>query len=261
MTKKQSRRLRKTLTLVFSAVLLVAISVGATIAYLTDTDSVANTFTVGNVEITLDEARTNKEGKPVDKDGKEVKETKDAPRVQGNEYHLVPGREIIKDPTVHVKANSEECYVRVFVKVSNWSAVKTVFAHAEMFKAGLDAGSKGYDNLFNGLFNGRYMNTTAPWWKLHKGEEDTNNDTFTFELRYMKGAGDAAIDATVPTSTADQDLKQVFGGITVPEGTTKEEIAALYTDDDKFKVEVTAQAIQAEGFETANDAWAAWPTT
>lgn len=251
MTKKQSRRLRKTLTLVFSAVLLVAISVGATIAYLTDTDSVANTFTVGNVGITLDEAKTNEEGKPVDKDGNEVGDKDDAPRVKKNEYHLVPGRGIIKDPTVHVKANSEECYVRVFVKVSNWSAVKTVFVNPTSTMS-----------VFDQIFNERIApGQTMGGWYVKNAVENTDN-TCTFELRYMKlDASYKEIDATVPTSTADQDLKQVFGGITVPTDTTKEEIAALYTDDDQFKVEVTAQAIQAEGFETANDAWAAWPTT
>ena len=47
----------KALLLTLCAVLLVAASVMGTMAYLTSTDKVENTFTVGNVKITLDEAR------------------------------------------------------------------------------------------------------------------------------------------------------------------------------------------------------------
>ena len=38
-------------------------------------------------------------------------------RVDANSYKLLPGHEYDKDPTVHVAANSETCYV--FVKVEN----------------------------------------------------------------------------------------------------------------------------------------------
>ena len=46
---------RKVLIIALCAVLLVSISVMGTMAYLTSQDSVKNTFTVGNVKITLDE--------------------------------------------------------------------------------------------------------------------------------------------------------------------------------------------------------------
>ncbi|MBQ9988977.1 MAG: hypothetical protein IJP30_04495 [Clostridia bacterium] len=47
---------RKALPLAFCAVLLVAASVLGTMAYLTSTDDVRNTFAVGSITITLDEA-------------------------------------------------------------------------------------------------------------------------------------------------------------------------------------------------------------
>ena len=97
---------KKALLLTLSAAALVAASVFGTYAYLTDTEAVTNTFTVGQVGITLDEA-------PVDKDGKETT----GERVIANEYHLLPGHEYDKDPTVHVDKDSEDCYV--FVKVEN----------------------------------------------------------------------------------------------------------------------------------------------
>ena len=97
----------KALMLVLCAVLLVTASVLGTMAYLTSTDQVVNTFTVGKVAITLDEAK-------VDPDGTAVTP---AARVKGNAYHLLPGHTYTKDPTVHVQANSEDSFI--FVKVEN----------------------------------------------------------------------------------------------------------------------------------------------
>ena len=49
----------KALVLTLCAVLLVVATVMGTMAYLTSTDTVTNTFTVGKVAITLDEAKVN----------------------------------------------------------------------------------------------------------------------------------------------------------------------------------------------------------
>lgn len=98
----------KALLLSLCAVLLVAVSVLGTMAYLTSTtETVTNTFSVGKVEITLDEAK-------VDEYGEEVAE---ADRVTENTYKLIPGHEYTKDPTVHVLKGSEPCWL--FVKVEN----------------------------------------------------------------------------------------------------------------------------------------------
>ena len=99
--------MKKTMTAVLAMMLIMAMTVAGTYAYLTSTDSVTNTFTVGKVAITLDEAKTDAYG---------VADTTPA-RVKANEYKLIPGREYDKDPTVHVEAGSEECYV--FVKIEN----------------------------------------------------------------------------------------------------------------------------------------------
>lgn len=93
------------------AVLLAGASIMGTLAYLTSTpDAVVNTFTIGNnIEITLDEAK-------VDTNGKEIT-GQSAARVKANAYTLMPGYTYDKDPTVHVTANSSDSYV--FVKVEN----------------------------------------------------------------------------------------------------------------------------------------------
>lgn len=102
------KKTRKALLLGVCAVLLVTASVLGTMAYLTaTTDTITNTFTVGKVAITLDEAKVNPDGTPV----------AGADRVKANAYKLMPGSTYTKDPTVHVAADSEDSYV--FVKVEN----------------------------------------------------------------------------------------------------------------------------------------------
>lgn len=97
----------KALLMTLCAVLLVAASVLGTMAYLTSQDSVKNTFSIGKIAITLDEAKVDADGKAV------VPEV----RVKANAYKLMPGHEYDKDPTVHVTANSEDSWI--FVKVEN----------------------------------------------------------------------------------------------------------------------------------------------
>ena len=97
----------KALLLVMSALLLIVSTVFATMAYLTSTtEKITNTFTVGNVAITLDEADLVDEYGVADNS---------VPRVISNEYKLIPGHTYDKDPTIHVKSGSEACYL--FVKV------------------------------------------------------------------------------------------------------------------------------------------------
>lgn len=104
----KSRKLRKFLMMLASALLLVSVTVGATVAYLTSTDEVVNTFTVGNVGLTLDEADVNTDGTYVSDINS---------RVDANEYHLLPGKTYIKDPTVHITEGSENGWL--FVKITN----------------------------------------------------------------------------------------------------------------------------------------------
>lgn len=94
----------KALLLTLCAVLLVTASVLGTLAFLTSTDKVENTFSVGQVKITLDEKDTDNS-------------TPGAERDQANAYHLLPGHAYEKDPTVHVDPVSEDSWI--FVKVEN----------------------------------------------------------------------------------------------------------------------------------------------
>ena len=97
---------KKALGLMLVAVLLVTATIFGTMAYLTDKDEVTNTFTVGSVDISLDEAPVNEAGKKVD-----------GTRIKANSYKLMPGHEYDKDPIVHFAAKSEASWL--FIEVTN----------------------------------------------------------------------------------------------------------------------------------------------
>lgn len=95
----------KVLALVLAVVLVLGAVIGTTVAWLiTNTTPVVNTFTYGDINITLEETDTN-----LDEDNDE----------KTNEYQMVPGKEIDKDPKVTVLKNSEDCWL--FVKVEKSS--------------------------------------------------------------------------------------------------------------------------------------------
>lgn len=128
----------KAILMALCAVLLVAASVMGTLAYLTSTDSVTNTFTVGKVAITLDEAKVGTDGTPV----------QGAARVDANEYHLLPGHTYKKDPTIHVATDSEDCYL--FVKVEN--GIAAIEDPSKTIAAQMDAKSWAVVDPVNGIY-------------------------------------------------------------------------------------------------------------
>lgn len=129
------KKTRKALLLSLCAVMLVTASVLGTVAYLTSQDQVVNTFTVGNVAITLDEKDVDN-STPGEND-----------RDKANAYKLMPGHNYEKDPIVHVDANSEDCYlfVKVVNEIANIEAEKTVAQQmAEKGWAAVDAANGIY---------------------------------------------------------------------------------------------------------------------
>lgn len=225
---KMNKKLRRILLTVCSAALLVCVTVGATVAYLTDSKTVTNTFTVGNVAITLDEAAIKQD--ETTKNWVED-ETADPKRVTGNQYKLLPGITYAKDPTVTVKAGSEKAYVRVLVTVSEKNALDALFEKYESKPLKLE------DVV---------LNISTEWTLVDQTKDDTR-DTRTYELRYK---------STVDASKAKDDivLDDVFEKIKVPDYFTNDDIASITG----MKIEVVAQAIQADGFADANAAWKAF---
>lgn len=102
---------KRTIALLMAAVMIFGVVTGGTIAWLrADTNSVENTFTVGNINIELKEHDYIKDTNSLD-DTKEVESEDD--------YEMVPGRSLPKDPFVRVVADSEKCWVFVTVTKSN----------------------------------------------------------------------------------------------------------------------------------------------
>lgn len=101
---------KKILVALLAVVLIIGCTVGATLAWLKDTtDAVTNTFTVGDVEITLKES-------PYDQTTNDYGALTDG---QDNSYPIIPGTTYRKNPTVAVETNSEDCWLFVVVEKTN----------------------------------------------------------------------------------------------------------------------------------------------
>ena len=83
---------KRSLLSVVALALTIAVTAFGTVAYMTDSDTVTNTFTVGNINITVDEE--NVDGIP-DENGNIIPE-----RDRQNNYPLIPGLVQKKDPTM-----------------------------------------------------------------------------------------------------------------------------------------------------------------
>ena len=86
---------RKILALASAVCMVAILAIGGTLAYFTSTKEATNTFTVGNVDITLTEPKWEGSG------------SQDAPEVY-------PGEPLAKDPTVK-NTGANPCFVRIKV--------------------------------------------------------------------------------------------------------------------------------------------------
>ena len=207
----------KVLITTLCAVLLVTVSVLGTLAYLTSQDEVVNTFTVGKVNITLDEAAVNADGT----------EIAGADRVKENNYHLIPGQTYVKDPTLTVKAKSEDSYVRMLLTLNCADEFDAIYAPD---KADLTTIFNGYDGTN---------------WVYETVTRDTAKNTITYEFRYKE---------IVTKSATDTKLDALFDSITVPGAFDSKDMESIAN----LKITVVGHAIQATGFADADDAWTAF---
>lgn len=219
------KKVTKALLLTLCALALVAGTILGTLAYLTDRSSVENTFTVGNVDIKVDETDVDEDGKPIE----------DADRVEENDYHLIPGQSYVKDPTMTVIKGSEESYVRMMVTITHYNQLKAIF---------------GDDFLPENFASG----WNREIWPC-VGITDNGDNSVTYEFRYR---------TTVDASNAEEAmvLEPLFTAINVPGALTGEEMATIA--DMKIIVEghaIQAATFEAdtENNLTAEDvAWAAF---
>lgn len=211
------KTLRKVLP-VLALVLVVAVaSVGGTLAWLTaTTQEVKNTFTVGDVSIKLEETGTTRD----EKTGNDSKT-----------FHIIPGTDIVKDPTVTVDKGSEDCYLFVKVDVANWPDAKEDDGETLKVKYEIAAGW----TLVDGTTNVYYREVSA----------DAAKDQSFDVLKTLKPVGDDGKKYTVIVS----------------ENLTKEEAAKIGKNNNAPTLTFKAYAIQKEGFADAKAAWAKLSTT
>ena len=180
----------KALLLTLCAVLLVAASVLGTMAYLTSTDEVQNTFTVGQVSIKLDEAKANTDGTLVE----------GADRVKANSYKLLPGHTYAKDPMVTVLNGSESSYIKMTVTFSKANELDAIF----------DPDGATLTTIFNGYDSSN--------WTYKGNTKNAADNTRTYEFWYKEAV--AAPDGNVA-------LDALFDSITVPGEITNEQLATI----------------------------------
>lgn len=138
--------MKKKLTLVVSLLLVMALSIGGTIAWLTDTETVTNTFTVGNIDITLEESTVD--------------------------YKMIPGNDIAKDPLITVIGGSEDCWL--FVEFTESDNLADFITYDE---------AAGWNELKPGVY---YREVTASdadqEFEVLAGDKVTVKDTVTKDM-------------------------------------------------------------------------------
>lgn len=106
------KRRKRIVMSVICGLLVAAVALGGTLAYLTDSESITNTFTVGtgyvgNDAFTLDETKKPDAGLPTEPD----LDPSDRTEI-GQEYPgLLPGTQFAKDPTFHLGTNGNGTHV------------------------------------------------------------------------------------------------------------------------------------------------------
>ena len=233
---------KKILALCLVVALLATAIAGATLAYFNDvTDEVENTFTMGKVDIELDEANIN------DPDE----------RVIANDYEdaIVPGHVFPKDPTIHVLEGSEESYVFLEVTVNKFNSLAWVMAkYAGVEKDYMSSGKfssteflmavNADKDLREEVVDAWFTGVNHEDWKIMTAIP--GEDYLTIRLGYL---------TTVDAKSAQVDIK-FMESFHMPAGVTDEMIAAgvtegklahaFNTDAADFKMNFVAYAIQAD---------------
>ena len=154
----------KAFVLVLALVLALGCVIGGTIAWLTaKTAPVVNTFTVGDISITLTETTDN--------------------------FKMVPGNTIAKDPVVTVKADSEDCWL--FVKIEKANDLDTYITYT------VDSGWTALTGVDGVYYRTVSASNTDQVFNVLKDNQVTVKDTVTKEM--MEGL--KAETAELPTLT------------------------------------------------------------
>lgn len=213
---------KKSILLGLTALIVVAaMAIGGTLAYFTGTDSAKNTFTVGSVSIVLYE---HSAGSNTDINGLKTW-SPGTSEVKANTYSgIYPGAVLPKDPTIRNTGNNP-AYVQMKITIS----------HAAAWAASITAGT----NLT------AYVGGFDPaLWRRSNIISDTVNDTLTYVYEYK---------SILPVGG---NTGALFTSITIPSSLNNAQMTAVGGVGGTFTLDITAEAIQAEGFGSAAAAFA-----
>lgn len=208
---------KKVLSLCLVVALLAIAVAGGTLAYFTDSKKAENTFTMGDVKITLDETDIN---------------NPNGDRVTSNEYDVYPGAIVTKDPIVH-NTGKNAAYIRAEVNVSNWMNLVGEY-YPDFQYTFPEEGYRGALNLLVG--------DLGDGWSV---VDVVAGDTFTigqFDAKFI-----LKYDGTLASGA---DTTAMFQKVMVPAGLTNASAESFNS------VTVKAEAIQADGLDTWEDAFA-----
>ncbi len=245
---------RKILISCLCLALAVVAAAGASLAYFTDTKSAENTFTVGDVKIDLLESNLHRENAGVANGATSTSELwSDVEKLgSGNESPYKAGDTFYTDDQIKADAENYTCEnVRLspgqsyhkMPYVVNTGKNDAYIRIRVLFPAALDTA----------VLNSRMFTTTA----MKSGE-------FTMAYDDSGTVERGGVFYNVYTFTRTEKLApgamtywNVWGTVHMDADVTGEELAQLLPDG-TFSVLVEADAIQADGFENAAAAWAAF---
>lgn len=252
--------MKKTIAIAMLVVLVAAVSVLGTLAYLTDTKTATNTFTVGNVKIELLESSLHRENAGVANGQTSTSElwSDVAKEGSGNTSKYKAGDTFYTDAQIEanaaeykcdkVKLNPGQSYHKM-PYVKNTGVNDAYIRIRVMIPADLDTA----------ILNSSMYTSTA----INSGE-------FTLDYNNSGVLRDDGITYNVYTFTRVKPLKademtywNVWGTVHMDADVTNEELAEFFGADKTyadgtFPVRVEADAIQADGFADASAAWIAF---
>lgn len=153
-------------------------------------------------------------------------------RVQNNEYNVYPGAVVTKDPIVH-NVGKNAAYIRATVNVENW--MNTCAAYYPEYKK--TYGQEGYEQSLMLL-----VDKLGEGWSIVGVEPGKPFELTNFSAKFiLKYEGTLAVGA---------DTTAMFTKVKVPAGITNGNTLGTIT--------VKAEAMQADGFDTWEAAFAAF---
>lgn len=231
--------MKKKIITIGLVVALLAICFGGTLSYLIDSKEIKNTFTAGNVYISMDEAVVKNVNGDLVADG-------NARTTSTRNYHLYPGMTVTKDPTIYVEG-TEAAYVAAKVTIQD------TITGAEETKTLHDLiGVPGYDNInIHKLASGGLITTDADQETGWNGlsmvyktdacviyqDADKANKTWTLYI-FMNGA--QAVGTEI----------ELFNTLTIDKEWGNVEMTAL----NGMQIDVVAYGVQTNGFTDCYDA-------